>query len=344
MAPQSGGGVQAFTRASAASWQDALGRHHLAPSGLPRAGDSRGLHAATSRTNICPNNVNPSAQTGWQLTAGVWSSLNDSVALAACAEPAEAWGPLVHQVANATGNPVYFYGDIATGSTDLRGLQVLARLVAGAGGRIGWYEPGTSTFTSEGNLTAAYVPTRFHGLTPPSATCRPCVEIPDGATIAMVAHDSQAGARNTTIIPNTSTSASAVRAAEVFDPGFSPVDSCGEADLTAAPDMWSDGEVGEVEILDRVTGSGKLIYASAVSGWATHDGTTEIVESTVPPADDVEQAIKLNWGGGRSLAVDGDVTTGAFDGALQGSGGFRIAPNNAEVRLKDFRSRKKGSP
>ena len=334
------------SRASTASWLDSNGVWRIAARNLPRAGDPTGLRVAPARTNLAYNNINPSVTTGWSVSGGVLSVVDDSAALAAGG--AEEFGPNAIQVANATGGPVYLHGGATTGNTNPHSLSALARLTAGAGAEIGFWDVSGATFTAKGALLDGYATrTLEHNETPPDTDSQFAIHIPDNATVRVVAMQCEAGTRTTTPIPNAQTAATQARVIETFDTPVDPSDAQGSVEAIVTPLDWSGTDLGtDCRVITRAGGaSGILIAEDGTGGLEIQDGTNTVTEATNPLASGNDQTVRVRWheNGGMSVDVDGERTDGNYDGALQSTGVVRVAPDLAEVAVKELTLYRNGS-
>ncbi len=340
-----------FARNTAASWQDSHNRRHaLASAGMPRAGSAlagaeSGLRAAPARTNKSYANVNVTVA-----GAAVWTvddasavgRVDDSVALAAGAEPAEAWGPWTCRYDNATGAARYMYVPGNTANVNKHCLQVMARYTAGAGARLGLMDVsvgGAAGFTNLGAITDGYLRTQVHNVTPGDIDERLCIMLPNGCHLRWIAHDMQEGVRCTSPIPNWSTVAGAARAAEQLDtPALNP-DMIGACEVGATPMGWDGNDNAlSVYVLTRTGGSSFLLYAHAgIPRWASYDGTNSANLVAPAPADGVRNACRVEWGPYIRLEIDGAVASVPYDGAYAGAGTIRLSPAGGELAIDSLR-------
>jgi hypothetical protein len=289
--------------------------------------------------------VNPQATTGWLATGGVLSVVDDSTALATGL--AENFGPNVVELANASGSTQYLYGGAVAAAVP-HCLSTLARLTAGSGCEIGWRDSSTGAFTKAGDVLDGYATrTIVNNTTPLDVDEQFAILVPNGATIRCIGQQAEAGTVSTSIIPNWATAATATRAAETFDLALDPPDTQGSILASVTPLGWSGGDIGsDCRIITRAGGaSGLLIAEDTTGGYEVTDGTNTVTEATVPIADGVEQDVRVRWHEdvGLSVDVDGSRSDGAYDDTLEATGVVRVAPDQAEVAVKNLRVYRNGS-
>ena len=319
-----------FSRASAAAWQDSGGTWQLATAHLPGAGDSYGLRASPARTNLCYNTINPQATTGWSATETTLSTLqvvDDSTALGT---DLAMFGPNVIEYANASGATQYLQCGAATGSTSAHSISAWARITAGLSATLGLYDG--VTFTIGASLGTSMTRVKAHGVTPGSVNQTWAIEVPDGVTVRVVMPQLEAGSRVSSPIPNWATAATAARSADVLDTEVEPRNAGGKVQCGIRPLGWADTEAGDALIIDRTTGPAELIRADALGGLATDDGTTVVRDTSTALADGSRVVAAVDWGPSLDLTVEGTRTTGAYDGALQGSGDVAV-PADLDVAV-----------
>jgi hypothetical protein len=332
-----------FTRASGASWIDRSGAHRIASSYLPRAGDSEGLLLEPQRQNDCYNIFNPQATTGWSVTGGTHTAaVDDSTALDAA--DLGAWGPDVHRFQPGGSNQI-IYGGAQTGNTAAHCLAVAIR--GGTGGEsvdLGLRDASTGTVQNLETIacTTSYQVVTVENATPSDTDMQWCLDCDAGDDIYFVAAQLEEGIVPTTIMPNSATAAAFVRPQDVLDLSETPNDDQGSIELTVIPQDWGGTEAGTPTILTRATGAPALLYVDGSGYWASDlDGTTTL-SSGVTPVDGTSHIIRLRWGAGvMSIDVDGTRVSAAYDGALDGSGLWRLA-TDAPVRIKNLKTYRNG--
>lgn len=342
------------TRNTAASWQDSHNRrHHLANAGLYRAGSvlaggESGLRLAPARTNKCYQNVNITAA-----GAAIWTvddasnvgRIDDSAALAAAAEPAESWGPWVCRYANATGANRYMWIPGQTGNVQIHNMQVMARIVAGAGAQLGWWSVGGAAFTFVANIVDGYLRTVASNLTPPAADCCLCLMLPNGCELRWIAHDMGEGVTVTSPIPNWSTVAGAARAAEGIQLPMPPDNGQGGYEIGITPMGWGAGVGGQEFVISRVGVADQAIYMTAADLWATYDGVTVCAEGAATAAAGVRQVIRVGWHGARqTITVDGVQVATVYAGARMGGGNIAIYPILREWAIDSVKVLRRPAP
>ena len=335
-----------FARATASSWQDSHTRRHaLASAGLPRAGSAlaggeSGIRLDPAGTNKCYSNVNitVAAAAVWGVDdASAVGRVDDSAALAAATEPAEAWGPFVCDYNNTSGAARYCFIPGSTGNVNAHSLQVMARIVAGAGAQLGFWDTVGLAFSNGVALSAtAYVRTLNPGLTPPSVNEQLCIMIPNGCHVRWIAYQSEEAGICSSPIPNWSTVAGAARGYEYLDTPQALSDTEGRISCGVTPMGWSGAQGGTGTIITRVGGTSYILYASGGGNYATFDGTSAVSNSI--PAAGVERLLELDWGRTyRILFVDGAPVTGGFDGAWASTGHLRLYASPKPLAIADFR-------
>jgi hypothetical protein len=343
--PRSGGGsgVVAHTRATVRSWYDGAGRLHFASAGLPCAGDAAagaasGLRIAPTRTNKVYNTINPTATTGWTASGGTHShSVDDSAALATA--KIENAGPYVHRFVPGAGDEE-IYGGAATATTGAHSLSCYLRGAAGGESVdicLRDASSGALQVCDTVALTTGWVRYFVHGVTPDDTDQVFCLDCDAGDTVYFTLPQLEAGARCTSPIPNWATAAAATRIADTLDPPLTPSDAQGALECGVTPIHWADTEAGDCLIVDRVTGTGELLRADSAGGLATDDGTTEVRDTTTALVDGTRVAAQVSWGPSLDLVVDGTRETGAYDGALGGSGLLRLEADLAEVAVDSIK-------
>lgn len=257
---------------------------------------------------------------------------------------ASAWGPNVHRFVPGAGDQVV-YGGAATGSGPaVHSLSVLMR--GSAGGEsvdIGLRDASSGAVQNCGTvaLTTAWQRFQIHGVTPNDTDQVFALDCDAGDTIYFIAPQLEAGSRCTTPIPNWATAASAARAAEVLTTSHTPGDTTGRLSVDVAPLGWDGTDLGaDARVLSRAGGaSGLLLIEDGTGGHEATDGTNTVTEATVPATDGTYQTAQTRWGGGAlRVQVDGDETSGSYDGALEGSGAMTVAPDQGEVAVRDLRA------
>jgi hypothetical protein len=138
------------------------------------------------------------------------------------------------------------------------------------------------------------------------------------------------------------TAAAATRNQDVLDLAVTPLSAQGAIEVSITPVDWSGVEPGaDVTVVTRAGGADDLLHAesAATGGWATSDGSTQIVEGTTPPADGVAQAVRVEWrtGSTESVSVDGATSQAVYDGARAGAGVYRVAPTVASVTIANLK-------
>jgi len=312
-----------FTRASAAVKKVGT-RYHVFGSGAARAGSSEGLLIEGAGTNKCYNTINPQATTGWSVTGGTHTVVDDSASLGANLREA---GPNVHQFANSDGVDRYIYGGAATGNTNKHSASVFARLTAGAGAELGVRDASGGGFTKWADISDSYALTKIANQTPGDTDEQFCIKVPDGCTIRFILPQIEESTICTSPIPNVATAATATRAADVLDTTITPRDAEGAIEAGLTPYQWSGTEPGaDAQIVTRDGGAASLIrYESSGSGsYASEDGTNT-ANPAVAPADGTRRLARVRWGNaGLSLDVAGTRDSQSYDGALAASGVVRL--------------------
>jgi hypothetical protein len=332
-----------FTRNSAASWQNKNGVWAIASTGLSRSGDSEGMLIEPQRQNDVYNTVNPQVTTGWSVTGGTHTAAVDDKSALESADLLT-FGPDVHRFVPG-GSDQVIYGGATTGDTNAQCIMVAIR--GDAGGEsvdLGLRDASTGTVQNLQTIicTTSYQVITVENQTPSDTDMQWCLDCDAGDTIYFVASQLEEGAVLTTQIPNRATAAALVRPQDVFDLSETPDDVQGSIELTITPQNWGGSDAGTPTILTRATGSPALIYIDGSGNWASDlDGTTTL-SSGVAAADGTSHTIRLRWVGDQmSIDVNGTRISATYDGALDGSGVWRLAAD-APVRVKDLKVYRKG--
>jgi hypothetical protein len=342
------GDLGSFTRDSATSWR-ANGVWHIASSGLPRAGSGidggeSGLRAAPARTNNCYNNINPQVTTGWSVTGGTNSVVDDSTALAAATDDASAWGPNVHRFVPGGGDEVIYGGD-TTGNTNDHSLSVLMR--GDSGGEsvdicLRDSSDGTITAGDTVTLTTEWVRYTVSGVTPGDADEQFALDCDAGDTVYFIASQLEEGDVTTTPIPNWATAASAARPIERLATSYTLRDAQGSMEIGWTPLGW--GAVDSGIHTKPIAGSGSLVIYNANNGQIGFFDGSSLIQSNVIVVDGVRNHARARWAGLiKSIDVDGDYKTDSYDGTLLDTGPVIVQSNNAESALDNLIIYKNGS-
>ncbi len=296
------------------------------------AGNPKGALVSPYNNNNGGLGCNPSATTGWTVTGGVLSVVDDSAALATA--KAETWGPRVFQFLNATGvSRVIYRGSDASMANKYK-FGAIARYLAGSGALLGWYNPTTSTFVSVGPILGDYAPTNIWEQTPPDNDSRLSIQIPDGCTLLFFAQNySSASGRSNYPIPAGITEAfSNERQRTILTTEYTPSNASGSYLIETAPSGWSGNECdADAILLSDATVAVPILQAEAtVAGWATSDGVTQI-QTVAPyvPVVGVYVSVWTAWKGALQYVQEGlnpaSLITGAYDGAKVGAGALTVS-------------------
>jgi len=235
------------------------------------------------------------------------------------------------------------YGGAVTGNLNAHSISLLIRGIAGGETvDIGLRDASSGAVQLAQTVvcTTAYQYIQIHGVIPADIDQQFCLDVDAGDAIGFIAAQLEEGPRCTYPIPNVATAAAATRSQDVLDLAVSPEDTSGRVECTLTPIDWSGVQMGaDATVISRVTTADDILHADSADtgGWASSDGTTQVTETTTPPADGVSRVVKVEWKTGReSIEVAGAVASAAYDGARAGSGAYRLA-SAASVIVKDLK-------
>lgn len=320
-------------RASAVTWYDDDGRLWIGSAGLMRAGDPKGCRIAPARTNLCYNNVNPQNTTGLTASGGTLARVADDSAALATAK-LECLGPSVFSFAPGASDQSVRCG-ANTGAVTKHSESVFLRgAVGGESVHLGLWDASAGAFTAHATVTLTTGWQRFNidNITPGDTDCSWAIEGHAGDTFYFVGQQLELGEDSTSLIPNWATAATAARAATTLDPPVTPRDARGKVKCGVTPLGYSGAVTGGNTIVARTTGGTVLGTDDSTDDWTTNDGSTEVKAGAV--ATGTRAAIVVEWAGTtQQLTVDGTAASAAYDGAVAGSGTYRLQASSAEVAI-----------
>jgi hypothetical protein len=286
----------------------------------PRSGDEGGIRVESALTGKSYRNKNPQNANDITVTGAMAKAVaNDAAAL--LANGADAWGPNVYSLVNATGVDQYAHASDTTGAVTSFSAQCMGRTVAGAGVRIGLYDTGTATWTDGAALAADYARTLAPDLTPANVNQRLAWLVPTGVTVYLIAHQLEAGERCTCPTPdhNTGPAAAINRSAAVLTTGIDPPDTGGSISLLMAPLGWS-GQPAAANSVDCLGVTDICTIRPATGRFRVWDQTNNAevpAGDTKVWADGVLVDTRHSWGSpGLYVYADGSEDTDVFDGTL----------------------------
>jgi len=314
------------------SYKDHNGRWWLATHDAPAAGNPNGALMVGYAHNVACSgtyNINPTVTTGWTVSGGVFSVVNDAAALLAA--KAEVWGPAVFSFANTSGVSQTAYCGASPAVVPCH-FHLLARYTVGGAGdaEIGWRDVSAGTFTAVGTISDNYDLNEFYSQTPPDSDCRFCIRVPDQCTLLFIAQSlngysvADTVGRNKYPVPYTALGAYMAtmgrRGRDFCTTEHTPAAASDSITVHVAPLGWSGTECADDNsILQCVTTAGDILHAEkAAAGWATSDGTTQI-QTVAPdvPTNGVYVDVWTAWKGALQYVQQGLLgvaVTGAYDG------------------------------
>ena len=346
------GGVAAFTRDSAASWQDHDDHWHLASPHLPRAGDSTALLVEQQVANKVYNTINPQNVAGWATTGGAHAVVADDAALATAL--ASCWGPAVHRFVPGGADEVIYGGALTGAGPAVHSLSVLLRgAVGGESVDVGLRDAGTGAVQNAGTVVCAtdYQHVQIHGVAPADVDQQFCLDCDAGDTVYFIAPQLEAALRCTTPIPNWAAAAAAVRAWDDVVLAHDPDDEQGSLELVITPHGWSGAEAGGVGFGYLVGGGFAILYVQGGTWRCNLDGTTPM-DSGVAPVDGVAHRLRVRWIATGLMSIEiqnaatGAVlgrTEAAYDGTLRFAGTWEFISGSAGYTIRDVIAYRNGS-
>jgi len=315
------GPAATFARASMAAHHDAAGRLHLASLHMPRTGDAGGARLESAQENKARRNVDPANGNIWTVDdASAVTAVDDSAALAvALIESASTGGGLVYEYANATGASRYIYdadASVEVGNLNAHSLSVYARILAGAGAQLGWWDKSLASFTSAGAIVDAYARTELENLTPADTDEVLAIHIPDGCTLRWIGHQCEERWHCSTLIPVWSIVGTETRADDDLDLGQDALDNGGSVEVVAAPLGWGGNPVVQQSMVS--VGAANLVTVETDSDVRIDDGTTTVDAAGTTFVDGTDVRVRGSWSpdADQYIYSDGNVAVGAYDGAL----------------------------
>lgn len=288
----------------------------------PRLHSLYGALTETTIENKAYRNYDPADTTGWAATGGTFDVVDDSTALAAAG--LSILGDNVFSLVNASGSTQYVYGGDQCGNTNKHSLSVYARLVAGAGAELGLRNASGGAFASAVAISDSYVRTKAPGVTPAAATCQIAIAVPDGCTLYFVGQQPEQSTNGTdsnhctTVIRNSSTSASVTRNRDRFDISRDVfVLTEGELVFTLRQGWPAGTGYNDHYLLTQRSGNTSfLIMEPDTLRVILDDGTNT---AAVDYTEQDEYTVNILWDADASqmaLGVNGSYTTATFDGSF----------------------------
>lgn len=339
-------GMGTHNRSSYASWVsgrpgESNRRYFLAGLGYPRAGDLGLLRTGPETENEVYNNLNPTVTTGWTKVgdgAATLTVVDDATELATVhmldgdTVDGTCWGPNVFKLDNSGGaTAAYAYGGAATGDTDERCHQCIARSTSpGTSPAMGSYDLSAGTFVDLSGIVknSTYHQMMDSGYEPSDTDEYFAIYAPAGVIVWFIAAQREKGFVCTSIVPNTATAATATREQDVITSNVDVIDTNGQIAATVIPLNWSY-ETPHDDCLIITTESDDQLLRFGASGWESDDGTNTVGVPYESAAWEI-LAILVRWfEANQALDVEGVNDTEPYVGARLG-GAIKIAPTISE--------------
>lgn len=261
----------------------------------------------------------------------------------------ECFGPNVFEFDNTAGTASrYMRQGSNAGTTNKYSYSVIGDLVTGSGAQLGYWNTADSTFTSLATISDSYVRTIYDNSTG-AATYYLCIHIPAGCKARWIGQQLETNSFTsacvaTSIIPNWATAATAARSQETLSMVETPSNTQGRFTLGFTPVGWTDSSgtsdsISDTAFVTQASTASLLLYNSANNVLYCNDGTSS-VGALSSLTNNVRSTYSVKWRAeGRTMIKDGTtVGTGAYDGALSGTGTYRLNGGAAECAIDTFKT------